>query len=145
MKNEIRNEIGCGQVLGVEIAIKVVGCDYSESTSHGEYRVLASSRGGSGGGKEGGEKGEATSKRSSHTHTHTLQSQAPPCLTAQLISQTTILSHLLFHLLLPCAPLSRQRKEVVFAMTKQVCALTRFAQCVSRGLRERARLWVSHE
>ena len=71
MKNEIRNKIGCGQVLGVEIAIKVVGCDYSESTSHGEYRVLASSRGGSVGWKEGGEKGEATSKRSSHTHTHT--------------------------------------------------------------------------
>ena len=63
MKNEIRNKIGCGQVLDVEIAIKVVGCDYNESTSHGEYRVLASSRGGSAGGKEGGEEREARSKR----------------------------------------------------------------------------------
>jgi hypothetical protein len=63
MKNEIRNKIGCGQVMGVEIAIKVVGCEYNESTSHGEYRVLASSRGGSAGGKEGGEDREARSKR----------------------------------------------------------------------------------
>jgi len=63
MKNEIRNKIGCGQVMGVEIAIKVVGCEYNESTSHGEYRVLASSREGSAGGKEGGEEREASSKR----------------------------------------------------------------------------------
>ena len=62
-EEQIRNNKGCGQVVGVEIAIKVVGCDYNESTSQGEYRVLASSRGGSGGGKEGGEKGEARSKR----------------------------------------------------------------------------------
>ena len=46
-EEQIRNNQGCGQVLGVEIAIKVVGCDYNESTSQGEYRVLASSRGGS--------------------------------------------------------------------------------------------------
>jgi hypothetical protein len=63
MKNEIRNKIGCGQVLGVEIAIKVVGCDYNESTSHWEYRVLSSSRGGSADGKQGGEEREARSKR----------------------------------------------------------------------------------
>jgi hypothetical protein len=32
LKNDRRNKIGCGQVLGVEIVIKVVGCDYNEST-----------------------------------------------------------------------------------------------------------------
>ena len=43
-EEQIKNNKGCGQVLGVEIAVKLVGCDYNESTSHGEYRVLASSR-----------------------------------------------------------------------------------------------------
>ena len=32
-EEQIRNNQGCGQVLGVEIGIKVVGCDYNESTS----------------------------------------------------------------------------------------------------------------
>jgi hypothetical protein len=105
MKNEIRNKIGCGQVLGVVIAIKVVGCDYNESTSHWEYRVLSSSRGGSADGKEGGEEREARSKRA---ETASVSSTSLLDSTIDLIDDDPLPP--LFHLLLPGTPLSRRVK-----------------------------------